>query len=265
MARAQKPARMAQDTMITIAYPLSTNALFGKASVPGGPRRKFLQLQTLLKTPIYGAKKLVLNSRPYWPGLKSLKEDGLEKLALIVGFTLLKDECSSTALKYIPAASFPKTSFQVEHIREVNMLDQFTRSLLTGVKVSGERMKHTFDPLAIVAGWHKYYDSSTTSTTQTYIRGSFTQAGQELSKEMSYASQYIPELKNIDLAWAEWEPDFYAAAASHATNWLASRSGLIQQKFSSTGSLSNPAAVRLVLEVALLVAQSHRIKSPVAP
>lgn len=84
----------------------------------------------------------------------------MEKLALIVGFTLLKDECSSTALKYIPAASFPKTSFQVEHIREVNMLDQFTRSLLTGVKVSGERMKHTFDPLAIVAGWHKYYDVS---------------------------------------------------------------------------------------------------------
>ncbi|CAD6442680.1 ba7aa332-50b9-4cd7-8c70-0615f74a82bf [Sclerotinia trifoliorum] len=82
---------------------------------------------------------------------------------------------------------------------------------------------------------------------------------------MSYASQYIPEPKNIDLAWAEWELDFYAAAVSHATNWLANRSRLILEKFSSTESLANPAAVRLVSDTILLVAQSHRIKSPLAP
>lgn len=81
---------------------------------------------------------------------------------------------------------------------------------------------------------------------------------------MSYASQYIPELKNIDLAWAEWEPDFYAAAASHATTWLASRSGLILQKFPTTGTLTNPAVMRLVSETILLAAQSDRIKSPLA-
>lgn len=128
--------------------------------VPGGPRKKILQLKTLLGTPIYGAKQLVLTSRPYWPGLKSLKGDGSETLINQGGYSLLKDQCASTALKYIPEVSLPKTGFQMEHMREVNMLDQFAQSLITGFKVSGEKMKHTFDPLAVVAGWNKYYDVS---------------------------------------------------------------------------------------------------------
>lgn len=81
---------------------------------------------------------------------------------------------------------------------------------------------------------------------------------------MSYASEFISELKGIDLAWAEWEPDFYAAAASHATTWLTSRSGLILQKFADTDSLTNPAVMRLVSETILLAAQSDRIVSPLA-
>ncbi|QSZ31930.1 hypothetical protein DSL72_001499 [Monilinia vaccinii-corymbosi] len=135
------------------------NYLEGRV-VPGGARQKILQLKTLLGTPIYGAKELVLTSRPYWPGLKSLKGDGSKTLVLKGGFSLLKDQCASTAVKYIPQASLPKTGFQMEHMREINMLNQFAQSLITGFKVSGEKMKNTFDPLAVVAGWNKYYKVS---------------------------------------------------------------------------------------------------------
>ncbi|ORY61583.1 uncharacterized protein BCR38DRAFT_411445 [Pseudomassariella vexata] len=134
------------------------NHLEVRAALPGQPRPKTIQLAKLLGTAIYKGKELTLTSRPYWPGLKSLKGDGSETLVIKGGYSLLKDACSSTALKFIPAASLPTKGFQMEHLREINMIEKFVHSLLTGIKYSGDSMTNTFDPLAIVAGWNKAYD-----------------------------------------------------------------------------------------------------------
>jgi chitinase len=128
-------------------------------ALPGGSRVKLIQLRSLLG-PLYEGKSILLSSRPYWPGLKSLKGDGSETLTLKGGFSLLKDTCSSTAVKFIPQGSLPKIGFQAEHMREINMFDKFLNSLLTGVKYSGEAMTNKFDPNAIAAGWNKLYPAS---------------------------------------------------------------------------------------------------------
>lgn len=40
------------------------------------------------------------------------------------------------------------------------MVNLFVKSLITGIKVSGGKMKNTFDPIQIAQGWNKVYDVS---------------------------------------------------------------------------------------------------------
>ncbi|KAG6039145.1 hypothetical protein E4U41_003161 [Claviceps citrina] len=323
-------------------------------ALPGQPRSKFLNLVKLTGSAIYKGKDLALQSRPYWPGLKSLKGDGADTLFIRGGYSLLKDTCSSTAMKFIPAADLPKTGFQLEHLREVNMIDSFVRSLLSGKLFSGAVMKHKLDPLAVYHGWNKVYDVSLPRigslvrdaadytlpvtpndriyevigsyayrTGVTFLPGplnllkrtlmmgnsplgtvanfrtllgyvaangddvalkkvlfamqatiaifnylgdavlhrAFMEAGRAMTKEMGYADQYMPELKGIQAAWLEWEPDYYAHVASLATTWLMVRGGMISQKFGADAA-GNEAALKLVSEAALLVSQVGQIKSP---
>ncbi|UNI22105.1 Chitinase [Purpureocillium takamizusanense] len=63
-------------------------------------------------------------------------------------------------MKFIPAAELPKKGFQLEHLREVNMIDSFVRSLLSGKLFSGVDMKNKLDPMAVYNGWNKVYDVS---------------------------------------------------------------------------------------------------------
>ncbi|UKZ93576.1 uncharacterized protein TrAFT101_008486 [Trichoderma asperellum] len=132
----------------------------GARALPGQPRPKGLSLFKLTGETIYKGLTLGLKSRPYWPGLKSLTGDGKDTLFIRGGYRLLKDACGSTAMRFIPAAELPKTGFQLEHIREVSMIDNFVRSLLSGQLYSGGPMKIKLDPLAVYKGWNKAYDVS---------------------------------------------------------------------------------------------------------
>uniref|UniRef100_A0A0N7HV81 chitinase n=1 Tax=Hypocrella siamensis TaxID=696354 RepID=A0A0N7HV81_9HYPO len=130
------------------------------SAVPGKPRHTILSLVEFTGSALYRGKNLVVTSRPYWPGLKSLKGDGSDTLQLRGGYSLLRDTCSSTAMKFIPAAEFPKKGFQLEHVREINMIYSFVKSLLSGKLFSGADMKNKLDPLAVYKGWNKVYDVS---------------------------------------------------------------------------------------------------------
>ncbi|KAM7215378.1 hypothetical protein V8F06_009239 [Rhypophila decipiens] len=136
------------------------NHLEARAALPGQARPKLLSLVKLTGTAIYKGKELAVTIRPYWPGLKSLTGDGKDTLFIRGGYNLLKDTCGSTAMKFIPAAELPKTGFQLEHLREVNMIDSFVRSLLSGKLFSGIDMKNKLDPLEVYNGWNKVYDVS---------------------------------------------------------------------------------------------------------
>lgn len=136
------------------------NHLEARGAYPGQARPKLLSLAKLTGSAIYKGKDLAVKSRPYWPGLKSLSGDGSETLLIRGGFTLLKETCGSTAMKFIPAAQLSKTGFELEHLREVNMMDNFVRSLLSGKLFSGADMTIKFDPMAVYHGWNKVYDVS---------------------------------------------------------------------------------------------------------
>lgn len=136
------------------------NHLEARAALPGQARPKLLSLVKLTGSAIYKGKDLAVTSRPYWPGLKSLSGDGSDTLFIRGGYSLLKDTCGSTAMKFIPALELPKTGFQLEHLREVNMIDSFVKSLLSGKLFSGTDMTNKLDPLAVYNGWNKVYDVS---------------------------------------------------------------------------------------------------------
>lgn len=53
---------------------------------PGEPRAMLVNLEKLVKTAIYKGKSFEVTSRPYWPGLASLKGDGSSTLVLKGGF-----------------------------------------------------------------------------------------------------------------------------------------------------------------------------------
>ncbi|KAH7116485.1 hypothetical protein B0J13DRAFT_397594, partial [Dactylonectria estremocensis] len=161
----------------------------------------------------------------------------------------------------------------IEHMREVNMFHQFATSLLTGLKVPGEKMTNTFDSLAILVGWNKVYDASlprigsVTFAAWNYLNDSvlslgFQAAGRVLTQKMKCAHKFIPELKNTHLTWAEWEPDFSAAADTYTTAWLTSHIGLILSKLADGGKLTNAAISKLMYKTTLLAAQASKVKSP---
>ncbi|KAG5951737.1 hypothetical protein E4U53_002386 [Claviceps sorghi] len=128
--------------------------------VPGGVRSKIIPLAKVTGSAIYQGKNLVMTSRPYWPGLKSLLGDGSDTLPLRGGYALARDACSSTALKFVSAVEFARTGWQVEHIWEIQTKYMFLISLLTGKLVSGASMITKLDPLAVALGWNKPYDVS---------------------------------------------------------------------------------------------------------
>lgn len=131
-----------------------------KSPLPGQSRPRTLFLAKLTGAAFFKGKELVVKSRPYWPGLMSLRGDGKDTLLIRGGYDLLKDACGSTAMKFIPAAQLPKTGYHLEHLREINMLDNFVRSLLSGKLFSGVDMKNKLDPMAVYKGWNKVYDVS---------------------------------------------------------------------------------------------------------
>lgn len=136
------------------------NNIEARRPKPGQARSTILLLGELTGSAIYKGKQLTLQSRPYWPGLKSLKGDGKDTLFIRGGYNLLKDACGSTAMKFIPAAELPKKGFHLEHLREINMLYEFVESLLSGKLYSGTDMKNKLDPMAVYKGWNKAYDVS---------------------------------------------------------------------------------------------------------
>ncbi|KAG6187812.1 hypothetical protein E4U27_007679 [Claviceps purpurea] len=134
--------------------------LYPRIIAPGKARPKVLSLVKWTGSAIYKGYDLVVTSRPYRPGLASLKGDGADTLFIRGGYTLLKDTCGSTAMKFIAAADLPKKGFQLEHLREVNMLYSFVQSLLSGKLFSGLPMHNRLDPMAVYRGWNKVYDVS---------------------------------------------------------------------------------------------------------
>ncbi|KAH7176247.1 hypothetical protein EDB81DRAFT_875069 [Dactylonectria macrodidyma] len=118
-------------------------------------------------------------------------------------------------------------------------------------------MKELLTTIRLTIAARNYLDDSVLSL-------GFQAAGRVLTQEMKDAHEFIPELKNIHLAWTEWEPDFYAAAATHTTTWLTSHTGLILSKLADGGTLTNAAASKLVYETTLLAAQASKVKSPLA-
>nr|KAI0406599.1 hypothetical protein F4802DRAFT_556676 [Xylaria palmicola] len=324
-------------------------------ALPGQARQKILLLDKLLGSVIYAGKELKVTSRPYWPGLGSLTGDGASTLTLQGGFNMLKDTCAATGIKYIPCVSLPTKGFQLEHIREVNMITKFVESMITGYKFSGEPMTTKFDPLDILNGWNQKYPVSLprigaivkdatefveplTPNDRIYeIIGSyayrgglsflpgdmnllkrtllagnnplgglsgwktlvnnigksgdivsaekligtmqkaigvfnylnddvlqigFSESGKLLVKELKYAEEYIPQLKGIVAAWAEWETDYYDNAVRSAASWLTTRSSYIIDKFPNGGTTVNPAVSKLVYETIQLAKQKNRIMSP---
>ncbi|KAI8949280.1 hypothetical protein F4801DRAFT_580518 [Xylaria longipes] len=133
--------------------------LYSRA-LPGQARPKILRLSRLLGAVIYKGKEVAVTSRPYWAALKSLSGDGSNTLTLQGGFSMLKDTCAATGIKYIPRVNLPTKGFQLEHMREVNMISKFVESLITGIKYSGEPIKTLFDSLDIVNGWNQVYKVS---------------------------------------------------------------------------------------------------------
>lgn len=90
----------------------------------------------------------------------------------------------------------------------------------------------------------------------------FQAAGRVLTQKMKCAHKFIPELKNTHLTWAEWEPDFSAAADTYTTAWLTSHIGLILSKLADGGKLTNAAISKLMYKTTLLAAQASKVKSP---
>ncbi|KAI1840789.1 hypothetical protein JX266_012996 [Neoarthrinium moseri] len=305
---------------------------------PGDPRSMVVSLEHVLNAAIYSGKHVVLTSRPYWAGLKSLYGDGKNTLVLRGGFSLLKDSCMSTAMQYTPAAGLPKTGYNLEHVREVNMISAFVSSLVSGKKVSGKAMTQLFNPMDILNGWNKVYDVTlprigevVTDTggllypftepltpndrifeaigsyayrtglsflrkdinlgkyhiltghqlggslarfkplfkqvyqdgdmkeatkigtnmqtiigvfnylNDAHLQVGFVEAGKALAKEMTYADQYIPELKGIAAAWAEWEPDYWQYAVDTSVKWFDDRVEHMLQTVPGGASLGNEA------------------------
>lgn len=102
-----------------------------------------------------------MTSRRYWPGQTSLlNNDGITTLPLRGGFDFVRDTCTTTALRYVPYKDFARKGWEFEHIRELNMIHNFVRSLLTGKLFSGLDMKTKLDPMAVAIGWTKKYDVS---------------------------------------------------------------------------------------------------------
>ncbi|KAI0863675.1 hypothetical protein F4860DRAFT_521760 [Xylaria cubensis] len=322
---------------------------------PGQPRPKILQLWKLLGSGIYMGKEVAVTSRPYWAGLKSLSGDGSTTLKVQGGFSMLKDTCAATGIKFIPRVNLPSKGFALEHMREVDMIAQFVESLITGIKKSGEPMETLFNPLDIVNGWNQVYKVSlprigaivrdakgfvepVTPNDRIYetigsyayrgglsflphdmnllkrtilagkkplgkfenweilvnkvgstgdtvsaqklvgtmqktigvfnylndavLQTGFAESGRLLVKELEYAEEFIPQLKGIVKAWAEWEPDYYDNAVRSATKWLLLRSNYILDKFPNGGTTVNPAVAKLVYETIQLAKQKDRIVSP---
>ncbi|KAG6045483.1 hypothetical protein E4U39_002349 [Claviceps sp. Clav50 group G5] len=109
--------------------------------LPGSPRSVTLKLAEITGSAIYKGLEMTVTSRPYRSGLNSLKGDGSDTPFTRGGYTLLKETCSSTAVKFISAVDLPTKGFQLEHLREVNTLNNFVRSLLSGKLFSGLPMQ----------------------------------------------------------------------------------------------------------------------------
>ncbi|KAG6019992.1 hypothetical protein E4U40_006498 [Claviceps sp. LM458 group G5] len=112
--------------------------------LPGSPRSVTLKLAEITGSAIYKGLEMTVTSRPYRSGLNSLKGDGSDTLFIRGGYTLLKETCSSTAVKLISAVDLPTKGFQLEHLREVNTLNNFNK----------------LDPMAVYRGWNKAYTVS---------------------------------------------------------------------------------------------------------
>ncbi|KAG6021479.1 hypothetical protein E4U19_005696 [Claviceps sp. Clav32 group G5] len=119
--------------------------------LPGSPRSVTLKLAEITGSAIYKGLEMTVTSRPYRSGLNSLKGDGSDTPFTRGGYTLLKETCSSTAVKFISAVDLPTKGFQLEHLREVNTLNNFVRSLL---------QQNKLDPMAVYRGWNKAYTVS---------------------------------------------------------------------------------------------------------
>ncbi|KAG6197388.1 hypothetical protein E4U50_007948 [Claviceps purpurea] len=128
-------------------------------SPPGRPRRRIMRMKNLAGT-LYTALELTVTSRPYRPGLKSLKGDGSDTLLIRGGYNLLKEACSSTAMRFLYEPELPKKGFHMEHVREINMIYGFVESLLAGTLSSGPPMVTRLDPMAVYRGWNKIYPVS---------------------------------------------------------------------------------------------------------
>lgn len=94
------------------------------------------------------------------------------------------------------------------------------------------------------------------------LQTGFAESGRAIAKEMSYADQYIPELKGIADAWTEWEADYWATAVSNSVTWFDDRIAHMNSAFPSGASLGNEALAKLMYSAEKLYEQVGQIKSP---
>ncbi|KAK2803673.1 hypothetical protein FQN50_006889 [Emmonsiellopsis sp. PD_5] len=133
------------------------SGLVTRAALPGTSRNMLLKIPELLGTNIYKSLKLI--SRPYPPGRKVFKGEGLQTLPLMGGFRMLKDTCESTAVQFVKLSDLPKTGFQAEHLQEIQMIGKFLKTAVTGYLPSGAKLKaQVVDPQKLLDTWNKAYD-----------------------------------------------------------------------------------------------------------
>ncbi|KAL4861996.1 hypothetical protein BDV12DRAFT_203444 [Aspergillus spectabilis] len=114
---------------------------------PGSPRDFYLKLNLLLKS------------------LKVLKGDGLSTLSLVGGFSMAKDVCTSTAVKFIRAADLPRTGYNAEHLTEarhhLNMILKVLETSVTGVLPSKAKLQSAvLGPFKLINAWNEPYSMS---------------------------------------------------------------------------------------------------------
>ncbi|KAK2766602.1 hypothetical protein FQN53_006662 [Emmonsiellopsis sp. PD_33] len=133
------------------------SGLVTRTALPGTSRNMLLKIPELLGTNIYKSLKLI--SRPYPPGRKVFKGEGLQTLPLMGGFRMLKDTCESTAVQFVKLSDLPRTGFQAEHLQEIQMVGKFLKTAVTGYLPSGAKLKaQVVDPQKLLDTWHKVYD-----------------------------------------------------------------------------------------------------------